>query len=102
MPGETATRRVMVSRPAGLHARPCVAIASTVRRFQSKVRISCGAQEADAGDVLQLLSLGAGQGSELVLTAMGADAEEVLDALVALFANDFGLSPQPGAPLQHP
>jgi phosphotransferase system HPr-like phosphotransfer protein len=46
----------------------------------------------DASDVVELLSLGAGQGTELVLAAKGADAEATLDALVQLFDNDFGLS----------
>ena len=88
---KSTTRQVVVSRPAGLHARPCVAIANTVRRFQSKVTICFGRQEVDASEVLQLLTLGAGQGAELTLSATGDDAEDVLDSLVRLFECDFGL-----------
>lgn len=89
--GKTATRRVVVSRPAGLHARPCLAVSTTASRFKSKVEIRHGNQKADAASVLELLSLGAGQGTELTLHAKGADAEEVLDELVRLFADNFGL-----------
>lgn len=88
---KTATRQVLVQRAAGLHARPSLAVAETVRRFQSQVSIRSGQDQADAASVLQLLSLGAGQGRELELTAKGPDAEQVLDELVQLFANDFGL-----------
>jgi len=88
---KTATRQVLVQRPAGLHARPSLAVAETVRRFRSQVSIRSGQEQADAGSVLQLLSLGAGQGRKLELTAKGPDAEQVLDELVRLFANDFGL-----------
>ncbi|NUQ65775.1 MAG: HPr family phosphocarrier protein [Pirellulales bacterium] len=88
---KSANRRVIVSRPAGLHARPCLAIATTVRRFQSKVTIRCRRDTVDASDVLQLMSLAAGQGTELVLLASGPDAEEAVEALAQLFVNDFGL-----------
>ena len=88
---KTATRRVVVQRAAGLHARPSLAVAQTVQRSRSQVTIRCGKDQADAGSVLQLLSLGAGQGRELILSAKGPDAERVLDELVQLFANDFGL-----------
>ncbi|NUQ66205.1 MAG: HPr family phosphocarrier protein [Pirellulales bacterium] len=88
---KSATRRVVVSRPTGLHARPCVAVATMARRFRSKIKVRCHRQTVDASDVLQLLTLGAGQGTELVLLADGPDAEEALDALEQLFANDFVL-----------
>lgn len=86
------TRRVVVARPAGLHARPSLAIATTVSRFQAAVEIRCGGRKADARSVLELLSLGAQQGQELVLAAKGPDGEEALAALLDLFQNDFGLS----------
>jgi phosphotransferase system HPr (HPr) family protein len=88
---EPPSRTVVVSRPAGLHARPCLAIVNTVRRFQSKVQLRRDKETADADQILQLMALGAPQGTELVLTANGPDADEALDALERLFANDFGL-----------
>ncbi|NLX94742.1 MAG: HPr family phosphocarrier protein [Rhodopirellula sp.] len=95
----SANRRVVVSRAAGLHARPCVAIATTVRRFQAKVKVCCGRRSVDARDVLQLLTLGAGEGTELLLVAEGPDGEQALEALQTLFANDFDLPPdRPGCP----
>ena len=70
-----------VSNPAGLHARPSAAIARAVARFKSQVRIQCRGATVDAGNILELLTLAAGQGSRLVLTAKGPDAEEALDAV---------------------
>ena len=92
---KAATRRVLVSRPVGLHARPCLAIATAVRRFQSKVTLRTDRGSADGGEVLQLLSLGAAQGTEILLSASGPDAEQVLDELVDLFDTDFGLHDEP-------
>jgi phosphotransferase system HPr (HPr) family protein len=88
---KTATCRVVVARAAGLHARPSLAVAETVRRYQSRVLIRSDKQEADASSVLQLLSLGAAQGRVLTLTAKGPDADQVLEALRQLFAHDFYL-----------
>ena len=87
----TATRGVVVTRPEGLHARPCTAIASTIRQFQSYVEVAANGQKVDGRDVLQLLTMGVGQGREVIFTAYGPDANEVLDALSQLFENNFGI-----------
>ncbi len=89
---QSATRRITVAHHGGLHARPSLAIVKTVRQFQSKVQIRNGDQEADAGEILQILSMGVPQGAEVALSAQGPDADRVLDALVRLFADDFGMS----------
>ena len=88
---QSAARQVTVAHHGGLHARPSLAIVKTVRQFQSKVQIRNGHQEANAGEILEILSMGVPQGSEITLSAQGPDAEQVLDALVRLFADDFGM-----------
>ena len=85
----SAKRIVIVTNPAGLHARPSAAIAQVVRRFKSKVQIGSCNEVVDAGNILELLTLGAPQGSKLVLTAKGPDAEQVLDAVVEELAKDY-------------
>jgi phosphotransferase system HPr (HPr) family protein len=87
----SATRKVIVINPAGLHARPSLAVAQTVRASQSKVEIRTAGLTINAADVLQLLSLGAGRGTELTLSAEGPDAEQVLDRLAQQFADGFDL-----------
>ena len=91
MVNNSATRKVIVLNPAGLHARPSLAVSQTVRASKSKVEIRAPRQTVDASEILQLLSLGATQGTELVLSATGSDAEQVVDALADQFANCFGL-----------
>ena len=91
MTQHSETRTVKVVNPSGLHARPSLAVTQTVRRFHSKVEIRLDRQVADGGEILQLMSLGVPYGSELLLTATGPDAAEVLDALARQFAEGFGL-----------
>ncbi len=86
------TRQVTVTRPAGIHVRPSVAIIKTVRQFQSQVGIRYGDREADASDVLAILELHVPHGAEVTLLAEGLDAKQVLEALVKLFADDFGMA----------
>jgi phosphotransferase system HPr (HPr) family protein len=68
----------------------------TVQGSKSKVEIRTPRQTVDAGNILQLLGLGATQGTELVFSANGPDAEDVLDRLAELFASKFGLFGEPG------
>jgi len=91
MVNNAATRKVVVLNPAGLHARPSLAVAQTVRDSRSKVEIRTPHETVDAANILQLLSLGAAPGTELVLSANGPDAQEVLESLSQQFANKFGL-----------
>jgi phosphotransferase system HPr (HPr) family protein len=96
MSENSVTRKVTVLNPAGLHARPSLAVVQTVRRSQSKVQLRTPRQTVDAADILQILGLGAVQGTELVLSAAGPDAEEVLNKLADLFTDRFGLCGEPG------
>ena len=91
MVNNSATCKVVVINPAGLHARPSLAVSKTVRGSQSKVEIRDGRQTVDAAEILQLLSLGATRGTELQLSATGPDAHQVLDSLAQQFADGFGL-----------
>jgi len=95
MSDHSATRKVTVLNPAGLHARPSLAVVQTVRRSQSKVHVRTPRQTVDAGDILQILGLGATQGTELVFSAAGPDADQVLNQLADLFTNRFGLDGEP-------
>ena len=70
----------------------CTALlaANLVRRFNAKVAMLMqGRQRANASEVLEVISLGAEKGTELVLEATGEDAEIVIDALARLFADKF-------------
>jgi len=83
------SRTVVVGNQAGLHARAAILIAQVARQHAAKVELIKDRQRVEATDVLQILSLGAAQGTQLVLEASGADAESALAAVAALFDNNF-------------
>ena len=72
-----------------MHARAATLIAKVVRGHQSKVSLRKGAERVEGTEVLQIMSLGAGEGDEVTLEATGSDAEAVLEALAALFEGHF-------------
>ena len=90
MARRSETRKVTVTHSPGLHARPCLAIVNTVRRFRSEVTICNGDQVANAAEILEIMSLGVPQGTEVTLQAKGPDAVEAVDSLERLFVDNFG------------
>jgi phosphocarrier protein HPr len=80
------TRTVVVTDPAGIHARTALDIAKIVRKYSSKVILNKDYQQADGTEVLQILTLLMECGSRVTLEATGPDAEDVLDAIEPLFA----------------
>ena len=91
------TRTVVVTDPAGVHARTAVAIADTVRRGKSQVTLIKEQLRVTGTDVLQIMTLVAEQGETVTLEADGPDAEAVLGALEPLFAGRFGDEAQQSA-----
>ncbi|WP_375000254.1 HPr family phosphocarrier protein [Aeromicrobium sp. CTD01-1L150] len=78
-------RRARVASRAGLHARPATRLASAAAEQPVRVGIRRGdGPTVDASSVLGLMTLGASHGDEVVLTAEGDRAADVLDAMVAL------------------
>ncbi len=83
------TRTVVVTNPEGVHARAATQVRLVVLRYRARVEVIKGFERVDPTNVLQMLSLCAGPGDELVLEATGEDAEAVLEALARLFDNKF-------------
>ncbi len=89
LPGALCRELQIVNRK-GLHARATAKFVQCVDRFDADIRVTrCG--ETVGGDsIMGILTLGAGQGSTIVVSASGAQANEALDALADLVASRFG------------
>ena len=73
--------------PANLHARPAGKLAQTAARFNSAIRLDCGAKSVNPKGVLAVMSLGATAGTSVTLRAEGDDAEQAVQALADVLAN---------------
>lgn len=81
--------RVRVLNDQGLHARPAARLAQEAQKFDCDIRLVLGGEEVDAKSILDILTLAAGQGSELELRASGPRAEDALSHLGSLIRNRF-------------
>ena len=82
-------KTVVISNPQGLHARPAELLVRLAMQFESDVEVIRDGQRVDAKSILNVLTLGAGQGTEITLQAQGVDAQEAVEALVRLIESEF-------------
>ena len=85
MPSRTAT----IASAVGLHARPATLFTKRVTASGIPVSIGKeGGRTVNAASMLAVMALGAKCGQEVVLTADGDGAEDILDDLVAFLETD--------------
>jgi len=82
--------KVSIKHPVGLHARPASLFVKTAKKYQSEITVFCEGRKGNAKSILKVLSLGANQGSEIIIRAEGEDAQEALNELQELVASNFG------------
>lgn len=84
-----AERRVTIESQIGLHARPAAMFVAAATEFDGDVRVAkAGGQSVSAKSILAVMSLGAGAGDEIVITAEGPNAEAMLDKLAEIANTD--------------
>lgn len=82
-------RKVKISNSNGMHARPATKFAEIANKYTSEIRIKTKNKEVDGKSVIELLTLGAENDTEIVMSAKGVDAAEALDALEGLVKSKF-------------
>jgi phosphotransferase system HPr (HPr) family protein len=83
------TRVIVIQNAEGLHARPAEMFARLARQFQSRIELIREDRRVEASSIIDLLTLGAVQGTEMVLEAEGDDAQQAVDALAKLVESGF-------------
>jgi phosphocarrier protein HPr len=86
----TLVRELPIVNRKGLHARATAKFVQCVEQFAAEVTVSRAGETVGGTSIMGILTLGAGIGSTIIVTAKGQEATEVLDALEALIANKFG------------
>ena len=92
---DVVTATVTVNGENGLHLVPCSLIAQSAGTFLSELEISKGTTTANAKNIFELMSLAAGKGTRLIISATGDDANDAINKLSELFEAGF---PTPSAP----
>lgn len=87
------TVSVLIVNKRGLHARAAAKFVAVARGFEAGVTVERegerDGERADGRSIMDLLMLGAGPGTRLILSANGPDAPAVLEAMRSLVENGF-------------
>ena len=84
------TRELPIINRKGLHARATAKFVHCVEQFDADVTVSRCGETVGGQSIMGILTLGAGIGSTISVAATGPQAQEAIDAIVALIGNRFG------------
>ena len=88
--GATVTRDLPIVNRKGLHARATAKFVQCVEGFVAEVTVTRGGETVGGQSIMGILTLGAGRGTTITVSATGPDAAAAVQALAALVANRFG------------
>ena len=84
------TEDILVTNPKGIHARPSRMLAETAREFHSEILLESRGIQANAADIMSILTLGAFYGDVIKVTITGEDEIHAMEKIREIFALNFG------------
>ncbi len=82
-------REARIVNPLGMHARPAAEFVKVASHFRSNVEVRKDDLAVNGKSIMGVMMLAAERGSSLVIKTQGEDAEQAMDALLALVADGF-------------
>ena len=83
------SKEIVVQNQVGLHARPATFFIQKANEFKSSIWIAKEERKVNAKSLLGVLSLGITRGTQVVISADGADEAEAVDNLIDLISSNF-------------
>lgn len=62
----------------GIHARPATLLVQTASKFSSDIQLEYKGKSVNLKSIMGVMSLGVGQGADVVISAEGADEVEAI------------------------
>ncbi|MCG6941567.1 MAG: phosphoenolpyruvate--protein phosphotransferase [Thiohalocapsa sp.] len=100
-----SSEAILIPNPTGLHARPAAVLANLAKRYESRILLQRGNDEANAKSVVSIMALEVSQDDKVVLVATGPDAEAAIAAIAPELAaglGDEGTAPAPAPATMEP
>ncbi len=88
---EMITKTLTLANRYGMHVRPAGLFAKTASRYDADVEVEKDGTVVSGKSIMALMTLEAGHGAVLKVTASGPQAKEALDELEALVARKFDI-----------
>lgn len=83
-------RRLTVTNPLGVHARPAALIVQTASKFESVITLTKDGRAVNGKSMLGVMTLAAEMGSVVTIRAEGPDEDAAVDAIAEAFNTRFG------------
>jgi len=80
---------VQIRNKRGLHARATSKFVKLAEKHDADVTVTKNGESVNGGSIMGLLTLGAAQGSTILIETKGPEAEEALEALIGLVEAGF-------------
>jgi phosphocarrier protein HPr len=90
LPEGGISRTFEIINRKGLHARATAKLVQCIDGFDASVTISRCGETVGGSSIMGILTLGAGPGMTVTITAAGSEAEQAIEAIAALIADRFG------------
>ncbi len=65
----------------GIHARPATLLVQTASKFNSDINLEYKGKSVNLKSIMGVMSLGVGQGAEVVISADGTDEAEAISSI---------------------
>ncbi|MBV9999406.1 MAG: HPr family phosphocarrier protein [Verrucomicrobia bacterium] len=82
-------KEVTILNKLGLHARPAAMFVRVANKHRAEIWVEKDGEQVNGKSIMGLMMLAAGQGSRLLITAEGADAQGALQELQDLVERRF-------------
>ena len=83
------TRRpVVVKLKTGLHARPAALFVQEANKFSSDIYVEKDEKKVNAKSIMGIMSLAISSGTDVFISAEGADSEQAVSALAAFVSRE--------------
>jgi phosphocarrier protein len=88
-PAQKLEKEITIINRLGLHARPAAMFVRIASRYRSEVWVEKEGEKINGKSIMGLMMLAAGQGSKLLISCEGPDADKVLEELEELIQKKF-------------
>ncbi len=80
-------KNLTILNKTGIHARPASMLAKLINTFKSDVRIVNENKTANAKSIINIMSMGLVQGSEITIKINGEDEQEAMNSIENFIKN---------------
>ena len=86
---EKVQKEITILNKLGLHARPAAMFVRAANKHRAEIWVEKDGEQVNGKSIMGLMMLAAGQGTKLILSAEGVDAEKAIQELELLVEKRF-------------